>query len=76
MKYEISDLTVIEMDNKHTYHPPTEEQVERYQRLRQAAREYEELIRELTPPSREQSVAITHLETTTFWANASIARNE
>jgi len=29
-----------------------------------------------TPPSREQSLAITHLEEAIFYANAAIARNE
>ena len=33
------------------------------------------LIAELTPPSREQSVALTKLDEVTFWANAGIARN-
>jgi len=29
-----------------------------------------------TPPSREQSLALTHLEEAIFYANAAIARNE
>jgi hypothetical protein len=34
------------------------------------------MILDLTPESREQSLAITHLEQATMWANAAIARRE
>lgn len=59
-----------------TYHAPKPGQPERYTLLRDAAKAYALLILELTPASREQSVALTELETATFWANAAIARNE
>ena len=47
-----------------------------YQKVRDAAKTLEYLIRELTPPSREQSLASTKLEEMVFWSNAAIARNE
>lgn len=59
-----------------TYHPPKGSQPERYLAIRGKARELAELILETTPKSREQSVALTELETAIFWANAAIARNE
>ena len=59
-----------------TYHAPTGSQPERYDRLRTAGRELALLIEELAPSSREQSLALTHLEEAIMWANASIARNE
>ena len=34
----------------------------------------EQLVMLTGPPSREQSLAITHLEEVMFWANAAIAR--
>jgi hypothetical protein len=59
-----------------TYHPPKPGQQERYTRLRAAAKELALLIVEVTPASREQSIALTELETCVMWANAAIARNE
>lgn len=59
-----------------TYHPPSGDQPQRYERLRAGAKQLALLIDELTPPSREQSLALTHLETAVMFANASIARNE
>lgn len=71
------------MDSKHemiernfTYHAPKEGQPERYTALRAKAKELALLIVETTPASREQSVALTELETAVFWANAAIARGE
>ena len=74
--YPISKNEVAEVQNKHTYHAPNEDQIARYPQIREKAQELELLIRRLCPPSRERSVAITQIETGVFWANASIARNE
>jgi hypothetical protein len=65
----------ITLENNFTYHAPMPGQQERYVALREKAKELAYLIRELTPKSREQSVAMTELETAIFWANAAIARN-
>lgn len=59
-----------------TYHAPKIGQPEKYTELRNAAKELAFKIVALTPSSREQSIALTHLEEAIFWANASIARNE
>ena len=59
-----------------TYHPPINDQPERYVLLRSQAKEFAETILRLTPVSREQSLALTNLEQASFWANAAIARNE
>lgn len=59
-----------------TYHAPKPTQLERYTQLREKGKELALLIADLTPQSREQSLALTHLEQATFYANASIARNE
>lgn len=58
------------------YHPPKPGQPERYNALREKAKELALLIVELTPSSREQSLALTELEYCVMMANASIARNE
>jgi hypothetical protein len=65
-----------QLENNFTYHAPKPGQPEMYQQLREKAKELAYLIVELTPKSREQSVALTELETSIFWANAAIARNK
>ena len=62
--------------NNFTYHPPAGDQQPRYEALRDRARHFAMLINELTPHSREQSLALTKLEECLMWANAAIARNE
>ncbi len=63
------------IENNFTYHAPKPGQAELYTQLREKAKELAHLIVELTPASREQSLALTHLEEATFWSNAAIARN-
>ena len=63
-----------EMDNRFTYHEPTAKQIERYNSLRSMAKAMAQHIIDLTPESREQSLAITKLEEAVMWANAAIAR--
>ena len=63
------------IENNFTYHAPQPGQPELYTKLREKAKEFAYLITELCPESREQSVALTHLETAVFWANAAIARS-
>ena len=58
------------------YHSPKNNQPDRYQELRDKAKEFAYLIDQLCPNSREKSLAMTKLEESCFWANASIARNE
>lgn len=64
-----------QLENNFTYHAPKEGQPEKYTAIREKAKELAYMIDELCPKSREQSVAITQLETAVFWANAAIARN-
>ena len=74
--YVITDAAKDRLENDFTYHSPKDTQTARYPLIRAKALELATLIYEMTPPSREQSVAITNLETAVFWANAAIARNE
>lgn len=69
-------ITQNEIENRSTYHAPKGDQTDRYQLLRDAAKNLAALIIISTPESREQSIALTNLEQAIFWANASIARNE
>ena len=63
------------IENAFTYHAPKNGQPEKYQAIREKAKELVYLIQELVPPSREQSLAMTKLEECSMWANAGIARN-
>jgi hypothetical protein len=64
------------IENDYTYHPPKGDQAERYAAIRAKAKELALLIIDLTPISREQSLALTHNDNTVMSANAAIARNE
>jgi len=59
-----------------THHPPVGDQAERYMKIREQANNLALFLNEHCPPSRELSLAMTNLEQSMFWANASIARNE
>jgi len=72
----VNQTTMERIDRDFTYHTPKGDQPERYKFLRDEARVLAINICKLTPPSREQSLALTHLEEAIFWANAAIARNE
>lgn len=64
-----------QIENNFIYHAPKEGQPEKYTQLREKAKELAYLIDDLCLNSREKSLAITNLEQTVMWANASIARN-
>ncbi len=64
------------IDNNFTYHPPINNQTERYALIRETAKQLAFLIGAQCPDSREKSLAMTKLEESVMWANASIARNE
>lgn len=58
------------------YHAPRGDQADRYAALRSAAKTFATRVASLTPPSREQSVALTNVQQAVMWANAAIAINE
>jgi len=64
-----------QIENNFTYHAPKEGQPEKYTAIREKAKELAYLIDEQCPNSREKSLAVTNLEQSVMWANASIARN-
>ncbi len=65
-----------DVHNAFTFHPPKEDQPERYAKLRERSRSLAYCIEELCPPSRERSLALTNLQNACMWANAAIACNE
>lgn len=76
MKYIPDARTKAQIDLSFTYHPPFGDQPSRYMAIREAARGLATILAGACPPSRELSLALTHLEDAVMWANASIARNE
>lgn len=75
-KYPIVEATQARLANTFTYHAVKDGQQERYSEIRETAYRFASLIVVETPPSREQSLALTALEEAVMWANAAIARNE
>lgn len=65
-----------QIENNFKYHAPKPGQAERYEQLRNKAKEFAILLNEICPNSREKSIAMTKIEDATMWANASIARSE
>lgn len=77
VEYGLTDRTRQQVENAFTYHPPlNDEQRERYEAVRENFKSFAYYICSKTPPSREQSLALTKLEEAMFWTNAGIARNE
>jgi hypothetical protein len=65
-----------ELATRFTYHPPTGDQSDRYQSIRNAGRAFAGILDASCPDSREKSLAMTNLEQAIMWANAAIARRE
>ena len=69
-------ITKEDLDNRFKHHAPAEgsDKPSRYAAIRNSMRTSAQTVVEVTPASREQSLAITKLEEAMFWANAAIAR--
>lgn len=65
-----------QIENNFKYHAPKDGQPEKYESIRAKAKEFAHLLNDLCPESREKSLALTKVEESVFWCNASIARNE
>jgi hypothetical protein len=64
------------IENWFRYHRPTNEQQERYVRIREKAKELAHTIIECTPSCPDQTVALRKLRETVMAANQVIACNE
>lgn len=74
--YTPSDADNTKINKAFVYHAPKGDQAERYQLIRDRAKDLALCMSELAPASRELSLALTNLEQAVMWANAAIARNE
>jgi hypothetical protein len=69
-------VQLTELDRRFHHHPPTDDSLPRYDKIRAECLRLALLIDSLAPESREQSLAFTALEECMMWASASIARNQ
>lgn len=61
------------VDDVFMYHPPEGDQVERYQRLRDAAKVFARVALDVTPQSADQQAGMRHLREAVMTFNAAIA---
>jgi hypothetical protein len=71
-------LTSDQLKHRFQFHPAdAENKKDAHQQVREVLLEAADTIVDLTgAESREQSLAVTHLEEAMFWANAAIARGD
>lgn len=72
----MAEIDQNEIQTRFTYHPPRDEMVGKFGKIRAEAKQLAESINFLCPDSREKSLAITKIEEAVMWANAAIARRE
>lgn len=70
------DITLDNLDHVFRYQKPKPDQPPRYEAIAKDCVTLARTILQSCPPSRERSLALTHLQETRMWANASIALNE
>lgn len=69
--------TVADIEHRFTNHPPSSpEAADRLDELTAGFIEIGKALVGLLPPSRETSMALSHLEQCSMWAKAAVARNQ
>lgn len=63
------------LDDIFSYHAPSKDQLENYQHLREAAKQFALVILELTPACADRSDAIRKVREALMTANAAVALN-
>jgi hypothetical protein len=66
----------MDLERTFTYHRPFGTQPQRYEAIRQTAKELAATVNNLCPDSREKSLALTAIQQAVMWANAAIAIDE
>lgn len=75
-EYPLSENVTNQIANLRTCHFLSDSAGDCAHRFRQQTAELAETFAKATPPSREQSLALTHLEMSLFYANAGLARHQ
>lgn len=63
-----------EIQDRMAYHPATQETAQKFDALRKNAIDFAYSAVALTPPGREQSLMMTHIEDALMWGSKAIAR--
>jgi len=66
-------ITQEHLENWFTYHSPTEEQLPKYKAIRDAGKQFAEVIVANTPASADQTAAVRKIREAVMTANQSIA---
>ena len=66
----------INLESIFTYHPPKGDQPQRYEKIREAAKNFAQIVLDNTPSCPDQTAAIRKIREAVMTANASIAINE
>lgn len=74
--YPLTAADRARLERDYTCHAPDPEQPSRMQMIRDKCAELAEMILSHTPRTREQSLALTHVEQASMFANAAITRGE
>lgn len=69
-------MDIAELENRFTYHAPDPAKARAHETVRNTVRNLAVYLDSLLTDGREKSLVMTHLEEATFWANASLARND
>ncbi len=64
------------IDKPYAYHKPSADGLDKITLLREFYSEGERLIKEVCPPSRQQSIALTNNEQTAMWAIKAVVFND
>ena len=64
------------IDKPYAYHKPSDDGLDKINKLRAHFSEGERLIKEVCPDSRHRSIAITENETTAMWAIKAVVFND
>ena len=71
----MADLTKDQIEDRVTYHKPSELGVQRHEELSKAAAHFMHVVNTVVPEGREKSLAMTNIEQAKMWASAGVARN-
>lgn len=69
-------MKTIDPNQVFMYHPPREDQIGRYERIRKEGKSLANVLLQFCPVSDDRDVALQKLRECIMWANASIACNE
>jgi len=66
----------VPIDKPYAYHKPRAHGLEAITRLREVFSQVEQVIKEVCPPSRHTSLAVTNNEQTAMWAIKAVVFND